>query len=56
MSDLTDGIVNGECCELCLVYFRKAHGHPVTCHTCWKDLTPKHQKVHTKAYHREIDE
>ena len=35
MSDTTDAVITGEQCADCLIFFRKAHGYPVLCHSCF---------------------
>ena len=49
MGELADSIIDGECCELCGMYFEDAHGYPVICKDCWKDLTKLERKGHQQA-------
>jgi len=54
MSEHTDDIVEGACCELCNTFFKAEHGYPVVCADCWKELTPEERKAHQKAVHGEL--
>ena len=40
MGEVADDMVDGLCCSGCGVYFEKAHGYPVLCHSCY-DETPQ---------------
>lgn len=46
---VADEKVNGESCEFCGIEFRKAHGYPVVCKGCWKDMTPEERRQHQQA-------
>jgi len=53
MGEMADLIINGEICDLCMSAFVKAgkdyaHGHPVSCNSCWKELNKEEKKCHTK--------
>lgn len=54
MGEIAEGMVNGESCEWCGTSFRKAHGYPVLCKSCWKDATPAERKQHQQAKEREV--
>lgn len=54
MGEIADQIINGECCELCMTYFDKAHGYPVACPSCWSELSPEDKKKHQKSINEEI--
>ena len=44
MGQIADDVADGAKCALCGVYFRKDHGHPVTCVECWnKPSTPGYE-------------
>lgn len=56
MGELAEDAFDGTACELCLCYFQgktkgalHAHGYPVVCWDCWKDLTKKQQKQYQRA-------
>ena len=36
MGDISDSMIQGESCGGCGVFFRRAHGFPVLCATCWR--------------------
>lgn len=54
MGQIADDMVAGACCETCGIYFKKEHGHPVTCNDCWKNLTQAQRKNVVRAYHKEL--
>ena len=64
MGQISDDVVDGLVCQLCLCFFKKdeldekpgepspqlfEHGYPVVCWECWKDLTNKEKKEYQKA-------
>lgn len=62
MGELSDDIITGRCCSLCMQYFYEGerpkngseveifeHGHPVVCEDCWKGLTPEEREMYLKA-------
>lgn len=53
---MADDAVDGLCCSVCGTYFRKAHGYPVMCKSCWDDCTPdeREQSALQKAREREV--
>jgi hypothetical protein len=54
MGEIADAMAHGEMCSQCGTYFKKEHGYPVLCKSCWKDATPEDRKAHQKAIHPEI--
>lgn len=61
MSFAEDKII-GFSCSWCGVYFKKEHGYPVLCNSCWKDALKKHKSPKViehnfglqKAIHKEL--
>lgn len=57
MGEISDAIINGEICELCLAPFVNPkkldqyyeHGYPVVCQECWDGLTAQEKKQHQKS-------
>lgn len=58
MGEYADKIINGECCELCMMpYVHKKdketvyqHGYPAVCNDCWDDECKGfHTKQSSKA-------
>ena len=54
MGLLADDKINGDSCEWCGVYFKRAHGHPVVCNSCWENASPELRKLVVRAYIKEI--
>lgn len=62
MGEYSDQIINGECCELCMMPFvdpKKPnevyeHGHPAVCFDCWDSLNSEERKAHQRAQVRTI--
>jgi hypothetical protein len=55
MGEIAEAAVNGETCEfLCGTWFKKAHGHPVVCKSCWKSLPRSDREGHVQAYEKEL--
>lgn len=56
MGEIANDMIEGRCCELCGMYFINPktgelyeHGYPVTCWSCYEDLTKEGKKFHDKA-------
>lgn len=56
MGQLANDIIEGWCCKVCGCYFKHpdkdelyAHGHPVVCWDCWKDMSKKERRHNTRA-------
>lgn len=49
MREFTTARECGKACELCEAHFVKAHGYPVVCPNCWRDLSKEDKKDHHKA-------
>jgi hypothetical protein len=54
---MAEDITTGTCCAYCCQYFQHptkksvlyAHGFPVVCWDCWRDLSKKEKKGVTRA-------
>lgn len=36
MGEISDSIIDGECCALCGQFFVEVHGYPCACSECWE--------------------
>ena len=55
MGEIADQMIDGKCCELCLMPFVDSkgesfeHGYPAVCIDCWKGMTQEERKGHQLA-------
>jgi len=49
MGDMANDIVQGWCCEWCCMFFKREHGYPVICDSCWEDATKEEKELVTRA-------
>lgn len=54
MGESAEDVIDGACCECCGVYFKVAHGYPVTCNECWEVMEAEERKEHQKAIYPEL--
>ncbi len=54
MGQIADDIVDGLCCNCCGIYFKKEHGYPVVCKSCYEDLTDEERVGIQKACIEEV--
>lgn len=41
MGEMADDMIEGYSCSWCGIYFRRPHGFPVICSSCWKQYKYK---------------
>jgi len=54
MGEQADLMIDGEVCEQCGCNFEEAHGYPVTCKDCWKQLSKRDKLQRQKAIHETL--
>lgn len=53
MGEVSDSMIEGECCGGCGVFFRRAHGYPVLCISCWHRRTSSERAGYQRATEEE---
>ena len=53
MGEMAESALEGTCCEWCGVFFTKAHGFPVVCHSCWRASDADERRGHQRATEKE---
>lgn len=56
MAEAAEDILTGRCCFICGAMFVRAHGHPVSCRSCWAGLTENERGEYPRASAKEIGE
>jgi len=46
---IAEDVLEGSQCQLRGTCFMRPHGYPVTCRSCWREMTPWERKDYTKA-------
>lgn len=54
MGDIANDVLNGFQCSHCGVIFKKEHGYPVLCKSCYDDVKEEERAGLSKAQIKEI--
>ena len=53
--EISDDIVDGAICSMCLMWFEETHGYPVLCDECYDEMTPAERAGQQKAIYDRVD-
>jgi len=54
MGEIADDLIEGHSCSWCGIYFRRPHGFPVICTSCWRQYKFEHRGYTTKRLLKEF--